>query len=476
MKMNHKIQLKKTLFCSAGVILAFLLFLPLSCFYQYQCYTRHFNQKIEAVFSKILREYPDTRAWELMEILNGEGTADGGGHMEGGRETTGISESVEYSEKTANGGESAENNSGENMESGKKTTGSSGNMEYDKEMLENGGEMTEDTNFLRQYGIDIEKNSAVLVNDTYFRRFTLFNLGAILLLSLTLLFLFLNYNRKKDRQLAEITSYLHELNRKNYKLDIDDNTEDELSILKNEIYKTTIMLKEQAENSLKDKIALKDSLSDISHQLKTPFTSILIMLDNLTDNPDMEPELRNEFIKDIRKKITNVNFLVQALLKLSRFDANTISFTDRPVSVSELISRAVENVSVLCDLKNIEIKVSGPEENTISCDARWQVEALTNLLKNSVEYSAPFSSIQVTHEKNQLYSWIEIRDTGKGIDPEDIGHIFERFYRGKRSSQSMDNVGIGLPLSKAIIEKDRGTLSVDSEAGKGTVFVVKYFM
>ncbi len=177
MKMNHKIQLKKTLFCSAGVILAFLLFLPLSCFYQYQCYTRHFNQKIEAVFSKILREYPDTRAWELMEILNGEGTANGGGHMEGGRETT------------------------------------------------------EDTDFLRRYGIDVRKNSAVLVNDTYFKKFTLFNLGAVFLLSLTLLFLFLRYNHKKDRQLAEITSYLHELNRKNYKLDIDDNTEDELSIL-----------------------------------------------------------------------------------------------------------------------------------------------------------------------------------------------------------------------------------------------------
>ena len=144
-----------------------------------------------------------------------------------------------------------------------------------------------------------------------------------------MLIVFLKYNNSKDKKLKEITQYIEEINRKNYKLNIDDNTEDELSILKNEVYKTTIMLKEQAENSLNDKVNLKNSLSDISHQLKTPLTSITIMLDNIIDNPNMDQETRSEFIKDVKREITNINFLVQALLKLSKFDTNTIKFTNK---------------------------------------------------------------------------------------------------------------------------------------------------
>ncbi len=280
---------------------------------------------------------------------------------------------------------------------------------------------------------------------------------------------------EKDRKLAEITQYIRDINKGNYRLRIDDNTEDELSILKNEIYKTTVMLKEQAENSLADKRALKDSLSDISHQLKTPFTSILIMLDNISDDPDMEAELRGEFIEDIRKKIRNVNFLVQSILKLSRFDANTVSFRNREVPLSELVRGAIDNVSVLCDLKEVNISVTGSGEGPVFCDARWQVEALTNLLKNAIEHLQPSGSIRITLESNKLYSQIEIRDNGSGIAPEDMEHIFERFYRGKGFyGADTENAGIGLALSRAIIRQNNGSISVDSKPGEGTVFVVKY--
>ena len=129
--------------------------------------------------------------------------------------------------------------------------------------------------------------------------------------------------------------------------------------MKNEVYKTTIMLKEQAENSLNDKVNLKNSLSDISHQLKTPLTSITIMLDNIIDNPNMDQETRSEFIKDVKREITNINFLVQALLKLSKFDTNTINFTKKEEKVVDILSTAIQNVSVLCDLKDIEIVVTG---------------------------------------------------------------------------------------------------------------------
>lgn len=328
-------------------------------------------------------------------------------------------------------------------------------------------------NILKEYGIDLKKESIVMENDKYSNMFIILNVGILILLGLSLLIVFLKYNKSKDKKLKEITQYIEEINRKNYKLNIDDNTEDELSILKNEVYKTTIMLKEQAENSLNDKVNLKNSLSDISHQLKTPLTSITIMLDNIIDNPNMENQTRNEFIKDIKREITNINFLVQALLKLSKFDTNTIKFTNKEEKVIDILNTAIQNVSVLCDLKDIEIVVTGDIENTINCDIRWQVEAISNILKNSVEYSKDSSKIQIVCNKNKVYSEIRIIDNGKGIDKEDIKHIFERFYKGKSSSR--DSVGIGLALAKTIIEQNNGTISVESEIGKGTIFIIKYF-
>ena len=176
------------------------------------------------------------------------------------------------------------------------------------------------------YGIDIIEDSIILQNDKNFKKFLIFEVGIFGILFISLSFVFLRYNRKKDKKLREITEYIEEINRKNYKLDIEDNTEDELSILKNDVYKTTVMLKEVSENSIQDKIKIKDSLADISHQLKTPLTSIIIMLDNMLDNKEMNIETREQFIKDIKREVTNINFLVDSLLKLSKFDANIINF------------------------------------------------------------------------------------------------------------------------------------------------------
>lgn len=329
------------------------------------------------------------------------------------------------------------------------------------------------SNILREYGINVETDSIVLENEENFKMFIKIDIAILILLSISLVIVFCRYNRKKDKKLKEITQYIEEINRKNYKLNIDDNTEDELSILKNEIYKTTIMLKEQAENSMNDKVKLKDSLSDISHQLKTPLTSIIIMLDNIIDDPDMDKETRNEFVKDIRREITNINFLVQALLKLSKFDANTINFTNKEVKISDIISETVKNVAVLCDLKNVKVGIKGDESATINCDMKWQVEALTNIFKNSVEYSNDSSQVIIEYEKNKIYAEIKIIDTGKGIDKDDLPHIFERFYKGKNHSK--DSVGIGLALAKTIIEQNNGSVDVESKIGKGTTFKIKYF-
>lgn len=326
---------------------------------------------------------------------------------------------------------------------------------------------------LKEYGIDINSESIVMENDKCFEGFVTMNIGLLSICFVILLVIFLKYNSSKDKKLKEITNYIEEINKKNYKLDIDDNTEDELSILKNELYKTTILLKEQAENSMKDKVNLKNSLSDISHQLKTPLTSIIIMLDNIIDNPTMEVSTREEFVKDIKREIVNINFLVQAILKLSKFDANSINFVNEEVEVKDIVDEAIKNISTLCDLKNVEIEVANNCKKTINCDSKWQVEAVTNILKNSVEYSKDFTKVIVSANENKVYTEILILDNGKGIDEKEIPHIFERFYKGRNSSK--DSIGIGLALAKTIIESNGGSVMVQSEIGKGSRFVIRYY-
>ena len=323
------------------------------------------------------------------------------------------------------------------------------------------------------YGIDLNNDSVVIENDKKFAYFSIINILFIIFFATLIVIIFLKYNKSKDKKLNEITKYIEEINNKNYKLYIDDNTEDELSILQNEIYKTTIMLKEVADNSKEDKIKLKDSLSDISHQLKTPLTSITILIDNIIENKDMDEATRTEFAKDIKREITNINFLVQSLLKLSKLDADSVKFMNEDVNISEIINNSIKNVSVLSDLKNIDIEVNGDKNAKIYCDLKWQVEAITNILKNCVEHSKSNGKVQISYEENQVYSIIKIRDYGVGIYKEDLPHIFERFYKGKNSSN--ESIGIGLALSKTIIESNNGYIGVESELEKGTEFIIKYF-
>ena len=327
-------------------------------------------------------------------------------------------------------------------------------------------------NVLSQYGIDISKDSAILTNDLLYRNNVIMNLSIILIFSIIIIIVFVLYNKRQKNKIKEITNYIEQINNKNYALDIQDNNEDELSVLKNELYKITVMLKEQAENSAKDKINLKNSLEDISHQLKTPLTSITIMLDNILDSPDMDLQTRNEFIKDIYREIANIKFLVQNLLILSKFDANTITFNENEEKLEDIIEEAKQNVASICDLKNIQILVEGKEDAKTTCDLKWQVEALTNILKNCAEHSNNNTKINVLYSENNMYSEIVIKDEGSGIDQKDLKHIFERFYKGKNSDK--DSIGIGLSLAKTIIEKDNGFITVDSELGKGTTFNIKY--
>lgn len=343
----------------------------------------------------------------------------------------------------------------------------------DKEIIEiiNSNKQSDDSFFLK-YGIDIDNKAVLLENDKSYHTFLLINMFFLIITIASLCILYFRYNYKRKNDIKDIIKCIEQINRRNYELEIDTISEDELSILKNEIYKTAVMLKEAALNSNKDKLNLKKSLEDISHQLKTPLTSILVLLDNLIDEPDMDYSIRNDFIIDIKRNVININFLVQALLKLSKFDANTVHFIKKENDLEMIVKEAVKNVSTLCDLRNINIKLNTLEDAKVVCDAKWQIEAITNIIKNAIEHSKDNSSIIINIDNNRVYSKIEVIDFGDGISKRDIKHIFERFYKGENATSN--SIGIGLALAKTIIEEDKGTIAVESNESN-TKFTIKYF-
>lgn len=343
----------------------------------------------------------------------------------------------------------------------------------DKEIIEiiNSNKQSDDSFFLK-YGIDIDNKAVLLENDKSYHTFLIINMSFLIITIASLCILYFRYNYKRKNDIKDIIKYIEQINRRNYELEIDTISEDELSILKNEIYKTAVMLKEAALNSNKDKLNLKKSLEDISHQLKTPLTSILVLLDNLIDEPDMDSSIRNDFIIDIKRNVININFLVQALLKLSKFDANTVHFIKKENDLEMIVKEAIKNVSTLCDLRNINIKLNTLENAKVVCDAKWQIEAITNIIKNAIEHSKDNSSIIINIDNNRVYSKIEVIDFGDGISKRDIKHIFERFYKGENATSN--SIGIGLALAKTIIEEDRGTIAVESNESN-TKFTIKYF-
>lgn len=276
----------------------------------------------------------------------------------------------------------------------------------------------------------------------------------------------------QEKKIRDINEYIKQVNNGNYSLKIEENGEGELSRLRNELYKTTIILKEAAENSEKEKENLSNSLADISHQLKTPLTSIGIMLDNIKDNPNMEKEVREDFIKDISKQIDWITSLVISLLKMAKFDAGTIKMENKEINAKELIDNVIENLSILIEIKSLKITTKIDENATFVADYKWQLEAITNILKNAIEHSKENSNIYIIVENTCMFLKIKIKDEGKGIDKDDVKHIFERFYKSKNSKE--ENVGIGLPLAKTIIEKNNGYIKVESEPNQGTTFEIKY--
>ena len=337
--------------------------------------------------------------------------------------------------------------------------------------IENTNEQKEKMKILKKYGYTNNLSYIKKLENEMYSNMK-FNIVVICVFGILILTIVLIYNRKKEREIKKINKYLNEINNGNYELKIEENCEDELSKLKNELYKTTVLLRETAENSEQEKINLSNSLADISHQIKTPLTSIRIMLDNIEENPDMDSKTREEFIEDISKQIEWISSLVISLLKLAKFDAGAIKMNDQEVNVKKLINHVLSNLAILLDIKNIKIEQKIDDDTIIKADYNWQLEALTNIIKNAIEHSNENGTIHIDVENNSVFVKIKIRDEGEGINKKDIKHIFDRFYKAKKSSEN--SIGLGLSLAKTLIEQENGYIKVDSEVYRGTTFEIKY--
>lgn len=248
-------------------------------------------------------------------------------------------------------------------------------------------------------------------------------------------------------------------------VDFCDNREGVWSILKNDINTFVNIRNEQMNCAQLERDLLAEYLADISHQLKTPITSMMIMADLLDTAP---AEKQAEFIGNIKISLTRMEWLVTTLLKMARLDSGAVDFSMATISASELIKIALQPLEILLDVKNQTVELLNDID--LFCDKRWTAEALTNLIKNALEHSPINSKIYVNSGINPIYSWISVTDNGEGIQKEKYASLFKRF----EYSQNQNGYGIGLPLALSIARGQNGDIEVNGD-GKGATFTIKFF-
>ncbi|MGB8455919.1 MAG: HAMP domain-containing sensor histidine kinase [Anaerocolumna sp.] len=293
-----------------------------------------------------------------------------------------------------------------------------------------------------------------------------------LILMITISALFIRFTHKRYNEIRLLSEYLANIYAGQRQMDIRDNVEGELSILKNDIYKVTLTLYEQSELLKKDKIYLSETLSNISHQLKTPLTSMFVMTDLLND-PNLPQDKKEEFLSKISNQLKRIEWLVSSLLKLSKIDAQTVSFKQENIRLCNLIEKAVEPLLIPVELKEQNLDIKCSRDIYITADFNWTAEAILNIVKNCIEHTPAGGNIQISCQQNPLFSEITITDNGEGIIEEDKPHIFERFYKGENAGP--DSIGIGLAMSKTILNSQNGNIDLEPNTETGTGFRIRFY-
>lgn len=289
-------------------------------------------------------------------------------------------------------------------------------------------------------------------------------------LGFALICIFALYTSKRYKEISRLNDYLSLVCSGSFDLDIKNNTEGELSILQNNLYKVITQLKTQNEVIEADKVYLADSLADISHQLKTPLTSMLVVSELLENETDADK--RKEFTEIINIQCEKMSWLIQTLLKLSKLDAGTVEIGTDALEIRTVIDESIKPFLLTLDLRNITVN-KNITDFSVTGDMNWSTEALQNIIKNCIEHTSDGGRLEIETDETTLFGRVIICDNGCGIAKDDLPHIFERFYHGKNASS--ESIGIGLALSKAILNKENASISVTSEENEGTQFEIKFY-
>lgn len=275
---------------------------------------------------------------------------------------------------------------------------------------------------------------------------------------------------RRYREIHHLTDYLQRVAHGDFSLEIRNNQEGELSLLRSELHKVVLRLSEQRDQIDRERQALADAISNISHQLKTPITSMVVMTD-LLRSQDLDPAKRQEFTRSINSQLQRIEWLVSSLLKLAKLDAGVITFRQQPVEVEELLRTALGPIQIPLDVKDITVEMELDQQSPLLCDAQWTAEALLNVLKNCMEHTPEGGTIRIQVQENPLYTQMVILDSGPGIDRRDLPHIFQRFYRGSDAAEG--SVGIGLAMARSFLEGQNADIT--AAPGPGGHFIIRFY-
>ena len=307
-----------------------------------------------------------------------------------------------------------------------------------------------------------------------YQRFSLFLLLVFVLAGGAILAVGCSYFKKQNQVMEQAVSQLQAYLDGDHNARIECDEEGELYRLFHTVNSMAAVLNAHADNELREKEFLKNTISDISHQLKTPLAALNIY-NGLLQDGDMELSAVKEFTDLSEQELDRIEILVQNLLKITKLDAGAIVLEKTTENVADMLRDVELHFAYRAKQEHKELVLSGPEEVLLFCDRDWLTEAIDNILKNALDHTESGDAVHITWKALPNAVQIAVKDNGCGIHPEDLHHIFKRFYRS-RFSQDKQGIGLGLPLAKTIVEAHSGTIEVDSELGKGTTFTMNFLI
>ena len=307
-----------------------------------------------------------------------------------------------------------------------------------------------------------------------YQRFSLFLLLVFVLAGGAILAVGCSYFKKQNQVMEQAVSQLQAYLDGDHNARIECDEEGELYRLFHTVNSMAAVLNAHADNELREKEFLKNTISDISHQLKTPLAALNIY-NGLLQDGDMELSAVKEFTDLSEQELDRIEILVQNLLKITKLDAGAIVLEKTTENVADMLRDVELHFAYRAKQEHKELVLSGPEEVLLFCDRDWLTEAIDNIVKNALVHTESGDAVHITWKALPNAVQIAVKDNGCGIHPEDLHHIFKRFYRS-RFSQDKQGIGLGLPLAKTIVEAHSGTIEVDSELGKGTTFTMNFLI